>query len=159
MLILVAGSSPRHRLRRAGFTLLELLVVLSIIAIGTAGVTLALRDPSESVVQRDAERLAVLLENGRAVSRTRGVAVTWYPQRESFHFDGVAADAMPQSWLDRDTRSLSTNPVVLGPEPMIGAQEIVVGNVAGTVRWRVTTDGLRPFTAAPGAAAVTGGGL
>ena len=159
---LAAGNSPpmlgaRQRLLRAGFTLLELLVVLSIIAIATAGTTLALRDPAEAVLQRDAERLAVLLESGRAVSRTRGAAVIWHPQGDGFRFEGTIADVLPQSWLNSGTRAVSAAPIILGPEPMIGPQEIILTHSGTAVgRWRVATDGLRPFIAAPVAAPQTG---
>ena len=158
MRISAAGNKPfgPHRpfrlaaLARAGFTLLELLVVLSIVAIATAGATLALRDPAQALLQRDAERLAVLLESGRAVSRTRGVTVVWHPQGDGFRFEGVSAETLPQAWLDNGTRAQSAAPIVLGPEPIIGPQEIILthsGTESG--RWRVVTDGLRPFSATP----------
>jgi type II secretion system protein H len=50
-----------------GFTLIEMLVVLAIIAIGTAGVSLSLRDSAQSALERDAQRLAALLESADTV--------------------------------------------------------------------------------------------
>lgn len=40
-----------------GFTLLELLVVLAIMAVATAGVGLAMRDSSQSRLEREGQRL------------------------------------------------------------------------------------------------------
>lgn len=56
-----AGS---RRLR--GFTLLELIVVIAIIAVATAGVSFAMRDSSAARLDREADRLAALLESARA---------------------------------------------------------------------------------------------
>ena len=41
-----------------GFTLIELLVVIALIAIGTAAVSFSLHDSAQTVLERDAERLA-----------------------------------------------------------------------------------------------------
>jgi general secretion pathway protein H len=57
MQTLEAGTRSCER----GFTLLELLVVVAIMAIATAGVGLAMRDASQSQLEREAQRLAALL--------------------------------------------------------------------------------------------------
>jgi general secretion pathway protein H len=127
--------------------LLELLVVISIIAIATAGVTLALRDTASVQLGREAERLAALLESGRAQSRTNGVPVVWRVEGNGFRFDGQMAKPMPQTWLDPQTRVRSAQPVLLGPDPIIGRQEILLSSVAAPQQvLRVWTDGLRPFS-------------
>jgi len=130
-----------------GFTLIEMLVVLAVIAIGTAGVSLSLRDSAQSALERDAQRLAALLDSARAKSRASGVPVVWRVQAEGFVFDGLARNNLPQSWLNAQTFSLTAQPVLLGPEPIIGAQSVALSSSARShaVLW-VTTDGLRPFT-------------
>src|SRR6187455_3280910 len=94
-----AGSSALR-----GFTLLELLIVVAIIAIATAGVSFALRDPQAVQLEREAQRLAALLESARAQSRSSGVPVRWHPTESGFTFEGMSSDKLPQYWLDETTQ-------------------------------------------------------
>ena len=137
----VAGRLP---VRSRGFTLLELLVVVAIIAIATAGVSLALRDSSQTRLERDAQRLAALLESGRAQSRATGVAVRWVAlSGGGFRFEGVPPGTLPGEWLAPDTSVAGTATLVLGPEPLIGRQSVLLVSQGQSLR--VATDGLRPF--------------
>ena len=63
-----AGSKRPHALPQ-GFTLLELLVVVALIAVATAGVSLSLRDSAQSALQRDAERLADVIHLSGAAAK------------------------------------------------------------------------------------------
>lgn len=130
-----------------GFTLLELLVVISIMALATAGVTLVLRDPSETQLEREAERLAALLEGARARSRAAGVPASWEPVANGFRFKGLGRDnPWPTQWLDVDTRAFVRAPLLLGPEPMIPPQSVVLSQATHPERrLQISTDGLRPF--------------
>ena len=138
-------------LRRArGFTLLELLVVVSIMALATAGVGLALRDGSQQSLEREGERLAALLESARAQSRASGVPVRWRAVEGGFRFDGLRAGALPTQWLDNSTRVRGPGSLVLGPEPLIGPQQVILVQPQHPEHaLRVATDGLRPFTTGP----------
>jgi len=133
----------------AGFTLLELLVVVAIIAIASAGVAFALRDAGGAPLEREAQRLAALLETARARSRMSGQPVRWVADQEGFHFDGLPRDALPQHWLQADTRVAGRGVLVLGPEPVIGPQAVVLTSADQPERsLRIATDGLRPFAVA-----------
>jgi general secretion pathway protein H len=130
----------------AGFTLLELLVVVAIIAFASAGVAFALRDAVGDPLERDAQRLAALLESARARSRLSGQPVRWVATEEGFRFEGLPPDTLPGQWLAPGTRVAGRGVLVLGPEPVIGPQAVVLTSPAHPDHsLRVATDGLRPF--------------
>ena len=129
-----------------GFTLLELLVVLAIMAMATAGVTLTLRDNTDTALEREAQRLAALFESARAQSRASGVPVRWHTTATGFRFEGLPATALPTRWLAEGMTVRGNPSVQLGPEPMIGAQAVELVNSTQPERtMRVATRGLRPF--------------
>ena len=133
-----------------GFTLLELLVVVAIMAIGSAGVSFALRDPTQVQLERDGQRLAALLEAARARSRVIGMPVRWRVSASGFRFEGLAASELPEQWLDADTAVAGDPTLLLGPEPIIGPQEILlVSRHDPAYRLRLATDGVRPFAVRP----------
>lgn len=163
----VRGSDPPARRRRpSGFTLLELLIVVALIAVASAVVSLALRDPDATRLEREAQRLAILLDTARQQSRSLGVPVQWRPvtdarertdaqgQRTDFRFDGLPPEAdIPQHWLsspDEGQPQVQLAPqrgaVLLGPEPMIDAQRLVLR--LGDQQAVLQTDGIGPFQVA-----------
>ena len=141
--------------RAAGFTLVELLVVMAIIGLAMAGVAFAMRDTSQAVLDREAERLAALFEAARATSRASGVPVRWRLTEQGFVFDGTTEEnALPTQWMSSGIRvqgmtvnGLRANAIQLGPEPIIAAQQVTLAsdNVPGR-SLLVATDGLRPFS-------------
>jgi general secretion pathway protein H len=155
--VVTQTSAPgRSKCRRAaaGFTLIELLVVVALIAITSATISASLRDPTELQLQREAQRLAALLETARAESRASGLAVRWVPKAvklgEDFHFDGLPRTLqLPSRWL-ADPVAVTienanvTNPgLTLGPEPVIPAQRLLLQ--LGNQRVLLGTDGLSAF--------------
>ncbi len=146
------GSEPRRAPR--GFTLIELLVVVALIAIVSATVSLSLRDPTELQLEREAQRLAALLETARAESRASGLAVRWVPKGlktgDDFRFEGLPRTLqLPTRWLGDPVavqveNATAANPgVSLGPEPIIPAQRLRLR--LGDQTLVLGTDGLSGF--------------
>lgn len=147
----VPGSPETTSHPQRGFTLLELLVVVSLVALATAGVGLALPDPAATQLEREAQRVTALLEAGRAQARSTGVAVIWQTTPQGFALDG-----QHRAWLTPGTQAWATGPtpttarnsgnttrMVLGPEPLMAAQTLQLRLGERSV-W-LGTDGLRPF--------------
>jgi general secretion pathway protein H len=140
-----------------GFTLIELMIVVALIAVAAGVVSLALRDPAGTRLETEAARLSALLEGARAESRASGLPVHWVPQgrdeTEQFRFEGLHAPLFADGgnrsgarWLDEGVSAevVGAKAVVLGPEPLIGAQRIVLR--LADQRIELATDGLGPFT-------------
>ncbi len=140
-----------------GFTLLELLVVLTIVAIGSVAVVLAMPNPDETTLQSEGRRLAALLDSARAQSRTSGHAVTWQPTGLTGGFEFIGLPQMknketgtmqnlsnyPTNWQDDAIKLEQTTPLLLGPDPVIPAQHVVLHR--NNKRLKIGTDGVRPF--------------
>ena len=137
--------------RLQGFTLIELLVVLVLIAIASAVASLALRDPAATRLEHEAARLVALLEAARTEARAAGLPASWEPRpeqvgAEGFRFVGFPPSSqLPSHWLVAGvTAEVSgARAVVLGPEPLIGAQRIVLR--LDDQRLALATDGIGPF--------------
>jgi len=141
--------------RQHGLTLLELMVVLAIIGFASAGIALSLRDSQHTQLDNEAQRLMAHLEAARVSSRTRGVTLAWRSTAEGYAIlDPANKSFKTEPWLYPNTVvSASTNPVVLGPEPIIAPVTLTLNqagpNPPATQIVRIGTDGLRPFERLP----------
>ena len=153
-------SAPGNKPRRAtaGFTLLELMVVVLIVAVATGMTVVTLRDRSDSKLEEEGARLSALLETARTQSRIVGTDVRWAPLSEGgFKFIGLPALAtheLPSHWLDSGTTAtvVGAPQLRLGPEPLLPAQRVVLH--LGERQIAVGTDGLSPFQIVNESAAV-----
>lgn len=123
-------------------------MVLLIVALAGGLASLAIREPSATLLEREAARLQALLDGARAQARSAGASVRWTLVEDG---SGFAFIGLPQgramAWLDPGTRAevpgQATAVLVLGPEPLIGAQRLVLRH--GPQRLELATDGLGPF--------------
>lgn len=76
----------------------------------------------------------------RALARTAG----------GFRFEGLprsAQAALPNQWLDPGTVVRGPAVLLLGPEPLIGPQQVLITHQSSPDRTlRIATDGVRPFS-------------
>jgi general secretion pathway protein H len=131
--------------------MIELMVVITLVAVAAGLASLALRDNRETRLRREGERLATLLEEARAEARAAALPVRWLPTPDSsehaFRFIGLPASvALPGQWLDASVAARigdGRTTLDLGPEPLIGAQRVQL--LLDDASIEVGTDGLRPF--------------
>jgi general secretion pathway protein H len=126
------------------------MVVMALVAVAVGLVTFSLRDPAAEQLDREAVRLAALLESARAESRSSGVALRFElpnkPGETGFRFVGaVSGEPLPSNWLAEGVSAeiLGSRALALGPEPLIGPQRIVLR--LGERNLTLATDGIGPF--------------
>lgn len=144
-------SDPGSKLRTArGFTLIELMVVVALIAITTAVVAFAVPDPSSTRLEREAARLSAILESARVQARAGAMTVVWVPEAKGdgtdYQFLGLPEELMPPlKWDAPEVKAqvIGARSIVLGPEPVIGAQSVMLR--LDDKQIILSTDGLSPF--------------
>ncbi len=97
-----AGNSARaaHRppAADAGFTLLEILVTLVVMALLTGLVALALPSSGDEGARTEAQRLAALLDTAREQAAALSMPVAWAAGREGYDF----LRPSPRGWVPLD---------------------------------------------------------
>ena len=126
------------------------MIVVALIAVAVGVVTLSLRDRAAAQLDREAVRLAALLEAARSQSRSAGVPLRFElgskPDDPPFRFVGtVGGEPLPTHWLSDEVSAevIGGRALILGPEPLIGPQRIVLR--MGERNLTLATDGIGPF--------------
>lgn len=127
------------RTSAAGFTLLELLVILVIIGIVASAVSLSLAPVEHRRVAHEVERLAALFRLAHDEARVSGRAIAWKADTAGYWFlvgeevrgDGVGDDPLrPRAWPFAVQR-VDAPDVVFGREPLLNPAKI---SIAATQR-------------------------
>jgi general secretion pathway protein H len=135
--------------KTSGFTLLELLVVLTIIAIASAVVTLSLRDSSSTRLQSEAERLVAVLETARADARASNTALLWHADAKGFEVQTLPATGQARQtmvWLQAGTQAAPSD-VLISPEPVQARTRLTL--TLGAARLTLGTEGATAFKVLP----------
>lgn len=122
--------------RAGGFTLLELLVVLVVIAIGTAMVSAKLMPDDQRLMDQDTERLAQILSVAQEYSSVRADTLVFMPSKDGFQFAVVGVGTTlqpvrddllgPRRWQLEGTTvriesdGLAQDRLLISPEPGLG---------------------------------------
>lgn len=155
----VVTYKPQSTTVSRGFTLIEILVVVTVLAIASAVSVLALRDSDQMQLERESVRLMALLEAARAQSRASGVPITWQANAQGFRFIGMpetTKESLPKTWLipiqigvSGRLDALQHNgqaTLVLGPEPILPAQQVTLQIPNNPeITYTIASDGLQPF--------------
>ena len=120
--------------------------MIALMALVSVGVVFAMGDNSQDALQREGQRLAAQLEAARAQSRASGQPVRWRADNNGFVMEGLQSGSRRSEWLQPPVAVRTDGDIILGPEPLIGAQAITLSypnrNAQAVI---VATDGVRPF--------------
>ncbi len=152
-------SEPGFRLGDdRGFTLLEMLVVLVIIAVGVSTVAIAVRPDPRSVVRQEGDRLAALLGLASEESAVGGMPLAWVGRDGGYEFQARELTDLGPDWTvvrgddllhprqlpsGMNIRSIQVDgkPLQLGQRVALGNQgayEVSVEIASGEARARIT---------------------
>lgn len=135
------------RLHCRGYTLLELLVVITIIGIAAGVLTLSVRGNESRQLTEEGDRLAALFRMAQSEARVSGRAILWQADLAAYRFRSLGPDAPPiaeeltreRRWR-LDVRRVARSELVFGREP-VREPEVVEIATAGPVL-RLSLDAL-----------------
>jgi len=137
---------------RTGFTLIEILVVLSIVGVISAVVLLATAPGGSAQTRTEARRLATLLELALAETRATGRSIAWSPTPDGYEFQRRTDDGEWRSFADDSPYrpralpdGISLEAVQLDTQPLREGDRIVIApyGLTGEIRATIVGGGAR----------------
>ncbi len=117
--------------KQAGFTLLELMVVMAIIGLMMGVVSFNAMPSERQQLQREAERIALLLQSARDEAIVRNRQIMFEAEGQSYHFrmrDNGQWVAIPRDDLLKDRAFERPNiRLTMQPAPQDGSSRIIFG--------------------------------
>lgn len=153
----VAGHArkPATRTRtflNCGFTLIELMLVLLVLALSSSLVVMSTRDTPQQTLEREADRLVNVLEAARAQARSNSTALLWQSDTQGYVVRALT-DPEPllqvHTWYSPGTRS-EPSTWVISAEPVQSAVRLtlLIDN-APSQPLSIATDGVASFQVLP----------
>ncbi|MDI9331627.1 MAG: prepilin-type N-terminal cleavage/methylation domain-containing protein [Alphaproteobacteria bacterium] len=137
--------------KASGFTLIELMVVLALVALVTALVAMGARPNPQEQLQQEGERLAVWLESVRAQARVENQPIVARLTPSGAELWGTIPPVQPRPvlpWLWADTHPIPAT-LILGPEPILPPQSAaLLSHAQAGTQVRLATSGVGPWRVA-----------
>jgi general secretion pathway protein H len=145
-------AAPTPSLLAGGFTLIELMVVLLVLALCSSLVVMSTRNTAQQTLEREADRLVNVLEAARAQARSNSTALLWQSDAQGY---SVRALTDPESqtkvhqWYVPGTRS-EPSTWVISAEPVQAAVRLsLLLEGATSERVSIATDGAASYKVMP----------
>ena len=123
---------------RAGFTLLELLVVIVIMGIAAGVVTLSVAPSADRLLNDEGNRMVALFRLAQEEARAQGRPIAWEADVQGYRFltedkvrDGADDPLRPRAW-PVGVSGIQAPQIVFGAEPLLPPARIRIDTEAGT---------------------------
>ena len=140
------------RTQQAGFTLVELLVVLVLLALGSSLVVANMHSSLPSSMDMEAQRLQAFLENARAQARSRHTALKWSSDARGFTLtpiDNPQVVLQRMEWIASGTFS-EPHSLWISPEPLQTPARLTLRHAdIPAASWVLESHGADAFTWKP----------
>ena len=116
---------------RAGFTLVEMIVVIAILAIVSAVTLPSFRSDNDDAITAGSKKLTDFMGRARQASIERGEAVTLIVEPASAHYWVMASAAAGDSLLSSGSFEMPTDATLIAPQPRLRYTFLPSGRASG----------------------------